>query len=472
MNRLLVANRGEIAVRILHAAAELGLRTVAVFSEDDAASLHVRRADEARPLRGAGVAAYLDVEQILALAKESDCAAIHPGYGFLSESAAFAASVENANLTFVGPTEGTLATFGNKATARALAESCGVPILRGSRDSVTLDEAQAFFTSLGSGAALMIKAIAGGGGRGMRVVFDRGEIAAAYERCRSEAQQAFGSGDVYVEELLPRARHIEVQVVGDGSGRVVHFGERECSIQRRHQKLVEIAPCPSLPAQLRERLIADALRMASQVKLRNAATFEFLVDASPWTPRGSRGGYYFIEANPRLQVEHTVTEEVFGIDLVRLQLQIASGKTLADLGLDQASIGTPRGFAVQVRINTETIAADGSVRPSGGTLVAFELPSGHGIRSDTCGYVGYRTNPNFDSLLLKLIGHSTSQRFADAVTRSVRALGEIRVEGVRTNIPFLRRLLEHPSFVANQIDTRFVEENAAGLAATEQEDDG
>ncbi|MBI3786161.1 MAG: carbamoyl-phosphate synthase large subunit [Deltaproteobacteria bacterium] len=473
MKTLLVANRGEIAARIMHAAAELGIRAVGVFSEDDELSLHTRRADEALPLRGRGAAAYLDIDQIIDVARHHGCDAIHPGYGFLSENAAFARQVVSAGLVFVGPAADTLDTFGNKSAARALAEQCGVPILRGSRAAVTLDEAQSFFSALATNPAMMIKALAGGGGRGMRAVRRADEVAQAYERCRSEALQAFGVGEVYVEELLPRARHIEVQVVGDGSGRVVHFGDRDCSVQRRHQKLIEIAPSPSLTPALRERIIADALRMAEAVKVRNAGTFEFLVDASATlTGTGSKAGYYFIEANPRLQVEHTVTEEVFGVDLVRIQLELAGGKSLAELGLDQDKIGAPRGFAIQVRINTESVAADGSVRAAGGTLVAFELPSGHGVRVDTCGYVGYRMNPSFDSLLVKLIGHSTAPRFADAVTRTARALGEIRIEGVRTNIPFLRRLLDDPRFVANQIDTRFVEDNAAELAAQDEAADG
>ena len=470
MRCLLVANRGEIAVRILHAAAELGIRTVAVFSEDDARSLHARRADEAHPLPGAGAAAYLDIEGILAVARACGCDAIHPGYGFLAENAAFARRAAAAGITFVGPSPETLELFGDKTQARALAERCGVPALAGTAGAVTVEQASAFLASLGSGGAMMLKAVAGGGGRGMRVVRQAEEVAEAHARCRSEALQAFGNGDVYVEQLMPRARHIEVQVVGDGSGAVAHLGERECSIQRRHQKLVEIAPCPSLSAGLRARLTADAVRMAGAVRYQNAGTFEFLVEAGGM---GEDAAYAFIEANPRLQVEHTVTEEVLGIDLVRMQLQLAAGAALAELGLGQAGAAgaetlVPRGFAVQVRVNTETMGADGVARPSSGTLVAFEVPSGHGVRTDTCGYVGYQTNPGFDSLLAKLIGHSTSPRFADAVARTARALGELAVEGVRTNISFLARVLRHPDFVANRIDTRFVEEHIAELVAPDE----
>ena len=474
MKKLLVANRGEIAVRIMHAAAELGIPTVAVFSEDDAFSLHTRRADEAHPLRGVGVGAYVDIEQLLAAAQTHACDAIHPGYGFLSERAEFARRCAEAGITFVGPRADTLALLGDKTQARALAERCGVPLLKGSAHAASVDEVREFLTSLGPTGAIVIKAVAGGGGRGMRVVRRLEDVEAAYARCRSEALQAFGSGEVYVEQLMEPSRHIEVQLIGDGSGEVSHLGERECSIQRRHQKLVEIAPCPALSPELRARLAADAVRMAEAVRLLNAGTFEFLVDADvvsaarlPDTPPGGRPPYAFIEANPRLQVEHPVTEEVLGIDLVKIQLQLAAGKSLADLGLRQADIPTPRGFALQVRINTETMGADGLARPTVGTLVEFEVPSGHGVRTDTCGYVGYRTNPNFDSLLAKLIGHSTSSRFADALTRTARALCEFKIEGVRTNIPLLQRLLQGADFVANRIHTRFLEEHIAELTAAD-----
>jgi acetyl/propionyl-CoA carboxylase alpha subunit/acetyl-CoA carboxylase carboxyltransferase component len=462
MRTLLVANRGEIAVRIMHAAAELGIRTVAVFSEDDADSLHVRRADTALPLRGIGAVAYLDLEQIVAAAQQSGSDAVHPGYGFLSERTELAQRCAAQGIVFVGPDPETLASFGNKLEARLLAQRCEVPVLRGTADAVSLEEAKTFLAALGDEGAAVIKAVAGGGGRGMRVVRHVEQVDAAYVRCQSEALQAFGNPEVYVEQLMPHARHIEVQVVGDGSGRVTHLGERECSIQRQHQKLIEIAPCPSLSSEQREQITAYAVRLAQAVKLRNAATFEFLVDLASGS--SSAGGAYFIEANARLQVEHTVTEEVMGVDLVRIQLQLASGKSLGEIDLEQSALPAPRGFAIQVRINTETMAADGSPRPASGTLVAFDLPSGHGVRTDTCGYVGYRTNPNFDSLLAKLIGHSTSPRFADAVARTARALAELKIEGVRTNIPFLQRLLQHPEFVANRIHTRFVEDNAGVLA--------
>lgn len=462
LTRLLIANRGEIAIRIMRAAAELGIRTVAIFSEDDAQSLHLRKADEVRPLRGKGVAPYLDIEQILAAAKESGCDAIHPGYGFLSENATFARRCTEEGIIFVGPRAEVLDLFGDKGQARALAERCGVPVLRGTSEPTSLEQARAFLAALGDGGAMMIKAVAGGGGRGMRAVFQPQEVEEAYTRCQSEARQAFGNSDVYVEQLLPRARHIEVQILGDGSGAVSHLGERECTIQRRNQKLVEIAPSPSLSPTLRARLTAAAVRLAEAVRYENVGTFEFLLDA---TIQNDDAPFAFIEANPRLQVEHTVTEEVTGIDLVQTQLHLATGCSLAELGLRQSDIPTPHGFAMQVRVNMETLGTDGSVRPSGGTLTAFEVPSGPGLRTDTFGYVGYRTSPSFDSLLAKLIGHSHSTSFADVVARTYRALCEFKIEGVATNISFLQSLLQHPEFVANRVYTRFVEQHLAELVA-------
>ncbi len=460
LTSLLIANRGEIAIRIARAAAELGLRTVAIFSEDDAQSLHTQRTDDALPLQGRGAAAYLDIEQILALAARASCNAIHPGYGFLSENAEFARRCAEAGMTFVGPQAETLALFGDKGQARTLAERCDVPTLPGTSGPTSVDEAKAFLASLGAGGAVMLKALAGGGGRGMRAVSAVDDLEAAYARCQSEATAAFGNGDVYVEQLIPRARHIEVQVVGDGSGAVSQLGERECSIQRRNQKLVEIAPSPGLSSGLRERLSSAAVRLAQEVHYASLGTFEFLVDAEQ---DGDSAPFAFIEANARLQVEHTVTEEVTGVDLVKAQLRLAGGSSLADLGLTQERIPEPRGFAMQVRINMETIASDGTPRPSGGTLSAFEVPSGPGLRTDTFGYVGYTTSPSFDSLLAKLIGFSPSSDFSDVVTRTYRALCEFKIEGVATNIPFLQSLLRHPAFVKNQIYTRFVEDHGAEL---------
>jgi acetyl/propionyl-CoA carboxylase alpha subunit/acetyl-CoA carboxylase carboxyltransferase component len=463
VTRLLIANRGEIAIRIARAAAELGMHTVAVFSEDDAASLHLRKTDETRALRGRGAAAYLDIEQIIALAKDAGCDAIHPGYGFLSENARFARRCAEQGIRFVGPDADTLDLFGDKVKARALAQRHQVPVLAGTASATSLEQAQAFLASL-NGGAMMIKAVAGGGGRGMRSVQRAQDVAAAYARCRSEALAAFGNADVYVEQLVACARHIEVQVIGDGHG-VTHLWERECTLQRRHQKLIEVAPSPTLPHPLQRRIIDAALRMAEATRYASLGTFEFLVDASDHTPHPP---FYFIEANARLQVEHTVTEEVTGIDLVKAQLQLANGASLTALGLTQHEIPTPRGFAVQVRINMESMDAHGNAVPSGGTLSAFEAPSGPGIRVDSCGYGGYTTNPNFDSLLAKLIASTPSGRYPEVLVRAYRALCEFRIEGVDTNIGFLQNLLTRPDVIGNRVHTGFVEEHIAALIEPEQ----
>ncbi|HVN63694.1 MAG TPA: carboxyl transferase domain-containing protein, partial [Candidatus Binataceae bacterium] len=305
----------------------------------------------------------------------------------------------------------------------------------------------------------------GGGGRGMRVVTRLDEAEAAYRRCQSEAAAAFGNGEVYVEKLIPRARHIEVQIVADGSGGVSHLWERECSIQRRHQKLVEIAPSPSLPATMRNRLTAAAVRMAREARYDNIGTFEFLVEAAAGQDESP---FAFIEANPRLQVEHTVTEEVTGIDLVKLQLQLAAGRSLQELGLTQPDIPAPRGFAIQTRINTESIGADGSIKPSAGAITVFEPPSGPGVRVDSFAYAGCTANPNFDPLLAKLIVHSDSKEFARTVDKAYRALCEFRIEGASTNLRFLQNLLHHPEFIANRVYTRFVDDHIAELAAPDE----
>lgn len=458
-SRLLIANRGEISIRIARAAGELGLTSVAVYSEDDEKSLHVRRADDAVALKGVGAAAYLDIEGILAAAKSASCDAIHPGYGFLSENAQFARRCAQEGICFVGPSPEALSLFGDKAHARALAQQLGVPLLPGTQGPTDLAQAQAFFRSLGANAAVMVKAIAGGGGRGMRSVTRIEDLPEAFERCRSEALSAFGLADVYVEQFLPLARHIEIQILGDGKT-ITHLGERECTLQRRNQKIVEIAPSPTLAEEMRRKIISAAIRMAEAAHYTSLGTFEFLVDCSVEGPDAT---FAFMEANPRLQVEHTITEEVTGIDLVRTQLEIASGRTLRELGLSQDKAPPARGFAIQLRINTETMDASGNSKPSGGTLGVFEPPSGPGIRVDSYGYAGYRTNPNFDSLLAKLIGHSSSPDYRDAVSRTYRALCEFRIEGVATNIALLQNLMVHPAFAANKVYTRFVEDEAGVL---------
>jgi len=457
MTRILIANRGEIAIRIARAAAELNLRSVAVYSAEDARSLHVARADEAHGLEG-GAAAYLDGAQLIAVARAAGCAAIHPGYGFLSENAQFARQCAQAGIIFVGPRPEVLALFGDKAQARALAQRCGVPLPEGSDGPVALEQARDFFQAHGP---LLIKAVAGGGGRGIRPVLHAGELDEAYARCRSEARAAFGNDAVYVERLIARARHIEVQVVGDGKGHIAHLGERECTLQRRRQKLVEIAPSPSLSAAQRERITAAAMTMATAAHYDNLGTFEFLLDESA----GDSDAFVFIEANPRLQVEHTVTEAVTGIDLVQTQLQLALGRSLGELGLTQDDIPAARGYAVQLRINMESLDANGEARPACGTLTVFEPPSGPGVRVDTFGYAGYATNPQFDSLLAKLIVHSSSAQFGAALAKTARALDEFRIEGVATTQGLLRNLLHHPDVRANRVDTRFVENHASELSA-------
>ena len=459
MRKLLIANRGEIAIRIARTAAEMGVSTVAIYSEDDAASLHVRKTDAAVALKGAGPAAYLNAAQILALCGEVGADALHPGYGFLSEDAAFARACDAAGVLFVGPSAEALEAFGDKARARALAQSCGVPILAGTQGATSLDEAQAFLAGLGSRGAVMVKAVSGAGGRGMRPAASPAELEQAFARCASEAQAAFGDRSLYVEQFVARARHIEVQILGDGIA-VSHLCDRDCSLQRQRQKVVEIAPA-TLPEALRERLFEAACTLGRAVAYRGLGTIEFLVHGD------DEPVFVFMEANPRLQVEHTVTEEVTGLDLVRLQIELARGATLADLHLTQGEVPRPRGVAVQARINLETMSASGEARPVGGVLTHFEAPSGPGVRVDGFGYAGYRTSVRFDSLLAKLVAHAPSGDPAAALAKARRALSEFKIEGAPTNMAFLDRLLAHPAVVRGETHTRFIEEAMADLAATD-----
>ena len=449
---LLIANRGEIAIRIARACADLEIRSVAVFAEDDDASLHTRKADLAVPLKGRGVPAYLDMDQLIAIAAAQGCDAIHPGYGFLAENAEFARRCQAAGITFIGPAPEVLELFGDKAAARALAERCGVPLVAGINQAVSLEQAQAFCAEHG---AVMLKALAGGGGRGMRAVFEPATLAEAYARCQSEAQAAFGNGALYIEQLVSDARHIEVQVLGDGSGAVSHLWERDCSLQRRNQKLVEIAPSPDLDSGVRDAMIAAALQLAADVKYCGIGTFEFLLDAA------QPGRFYFMEANPRVQVEHTVSEQVTGIDLLHTQLKLVAGQSLAALGLLQPP--AVQGFAVQLRINLETLHADGSTRPAVGTLTAFDPPSGPGLRVDGYGYAGYPVSPSYDSLLAKLIAQGAD--YPAALRRAYRALSEFRLEGVANNLHLLQNLLRHPAVQRHQVNTRFVENQLSELLA-------
>lgn len=459
IKKILIANRGEISIRISRAAADMGIESVAVFSTDDSKSLHVRSADQAYPLEGRGAIAYLDIDQIIAAAKVTGCDAIHPGYGFLSENGDFARRCAKERLIFIGPRSDLLDLFGSKTKARELAQRCGVPLLPATSGACSLEEAKAFFASLGPDAAVMIKAIMGGGGRGMRPVYNPADLDDAYVRCQSEARATFGCGDVYVEKLMKRPRHIEVQIVGDGK-EVIHLGERDCTMQRRNQKLIEIAPCPTLSTDMRDRITIAALCLARESNYLGLVTMEFLLEED-------ENVFAFMEANPRLQVEHTITEEVTGVDLVRTQIEIASGKSLADLGLSQ-NAPHPNYYAMQLRINMETIDSSGAANPAGGKLKLYEVPSGPGIRVDGYGYNGYTSNPAFDSLLAKLIVTSRSSLYEDLVRKAGRALSEFRIEGIDTNISFLRTLLSHPEFVQNHIYTRFVEEHAHELVPDPQ----
>ncbi|MFW0787903.1 carboxyl transferase domain-containing protein [Gordonia sp. CPCC 206044] len=441
---LLVANRGEIAVRIIATAAALGIRTVAVHPADDRDCAHVTRADDAVELPGAGPTAYLDVQAVVDAAVRTGAQALHPGYGFLSENSMLAQRCAAAGITFVGPSPEALALFGDKTAARDHAASVGVPVPA----AAAADDAHRFFDSLGPGAAVMVKARAGGGGRGMRPVTDTPDLEDALRRCSSEAQSAFGDGVVYVEQLYPDARHIEVQVAGDGA-QTVTLGDRDCSVQRRRQKLIEIAPAPALSDTLREALHRAAV--ATVGKYRGLATVEFLVTGDD---------FVFLEVNPRLQVEHTVTEEVTGLDLVEIGLGLAVGRSVSDLGI--ADGVTLRGWALQARLNAETIGADGTVTPSSGILRRFAPPTGRGIRVDTHGYVGYSMNPRYDSLLAKVIVRGDD---ATLTGRAERALAQFDLDGVRTNRGVLRALLSQAGLMTGGLDTTYVDGHIGELLA-------
>ena len=463
-NKLLIANRGEIAVRIQRSAREMGLPTVAVHAVDDQDSLHVLCSDEAAQLHGAGAAAYLDIEQIIAAARQYDCDAIHPGYGFLAENAEFAAACQQAGVAFVGPNPEALALFGDKLRARDLAVASGVPVLAASEVIADTTTALAFYDAVKHDGGMILKAVAGGGGRGMRVIERREDIATALERAAAEAEAAFGSGELYAETLIRRAVHIEVQIVADRHGNVNHLGERDCSIQRRHQKVVEVAPSPQLPAGLRSRIQNAAVELAGAAEYDSVGTFEFLVDGTPLADgAGDDAPFYFIEANPRLQVEHTVTEEVTGVDLVRTQLAIASGATLESLGLAQGKAPAPRGYAIQLRVNMERLEVDGTASPRSGTLSAFRPPDGPGVRVDTFGYEGYRTSGLYDSLLAKLIVSTGQPDFSATVQRARRALDEFVIDGVETNLGVLMNMMDDPVVQAGALYTRYVDDRLETL---------
>lgn len=449
--KLLVANRGEIAIRAFRAANELGIRTVAVYAHEDRNSLHCQKADEAYQVGEPGhpVRAYLDVDDIVRVAKEAGADAIYPGYGFLSENPRLATAAAEAGITFVGPPAKVLASAGNKVTAKEQAIAAGVPVLRSTPASKDLDALLAGADEIGF--PVFCKAVAGGGGRGMRLVQTRDELRPALEAAMREADSAFGDPTMFIEQAVVRPRHIEVQILADTTGETVHLFERDCSVQRRHQKVVELAPAPNLSEEKRAELYRDAVAFARSIDYVNAGTVEFLLDTA-----GDRAGeHVFIEMNPRIQVEHTVTEEITDVDLVQSQIRIAAGETLADLGLTQDDISM-HGFALQCRVTTED-PADG-FRPDTGRITAYRSPGGAGVRLDG-GTInpGAEISPHFDSMLAKVT--CRGRDLASAIARSHRAVSEFRIRGVATNIPFLLNLLDDPQFRAGDVSTHFIEEH-------------
>lgn len=452
LKKVLVANRGEIPIRIFRTAHELSLHTVAVYSHEDRLSMHRQKADEAYEIGARGqytpVGAYLAGEEIIKIAVEHNVNMIHPGYGFLSENAEFARNVENAGLIFVGPSPDTIDALGDKVSARKLAMKCNVPVVPGTPGPVEkFDHVKDFTDEFGF--PIIIKAAFGGGGRGMRVVREQASLKDAFERATSEAKAAFGNGTVFVERFLDKPKHIEVQLLGDNLGNVVHLYERDCSVQRRHQKVVEIAPAMDLPVETRDAILADAVRLARSVKYRNAGTAEFLVD--------QQNRYYFIEINPRIQVEHTITEEVTGIDIVAAQIQIAAGASLEQLGLTQDHISS-RGFAFQCRITTEDPAR--SFAPDTGKIEVYRSAGGNGVRLDGGnGFAGAIITPHYDSMLVKCTCRGSTYEIVRR--KMLRALVEFRIRGVKTNIPFLIKLLTHPTFVEGRCWTTFIDDTPA-----------
>ena len=449
MKKILVANRGEIPIRIFRTAHELSLQTVAVFSYEDRLSMHRQKADEAYVIGKRGqytpVGAYLAGDEIIKIAKQHGVNMIHPGYGFLSENAGFARAVEAAGLIFIGPTGDTIDALGDKVSARTLAMKSEVPVVPGTPGPVEKFEDVKAFTDE-YGFPIIIKAAFGGGGRGMRVVREQASLKDSFERATSEAKSAFGNGTVFVERFLDRPKHIEVQLLGDSHGNVVHLYERDCSVQRRHQKVVELAPAKDLPTEVRDKILNDAVKLAKSVNYRNAGTAEFLVD--------QQNRYYFIEINPRIQVEHTITEEITGIDIVAAQIQIAAGASLQQLGLTQEHIST-RGFAIQCRITTEDPAKGFS--PDTGKIEVYRSAGGNGVRLDGGnGFAGAIITPYYDSMLVKCTCLASTYEIVRR--KMLRALVEFRIRGVKTNIPFLGSLLTHPTFIEGNCWTTFIDD--------------
>ncbi len=437
--KVLIANRGEIALRVIRACHELGIRTVAVYSEADRESLHVRFADDDLCIGPPqGRLSYLKIPALIAAAELTGADAIHPGYGFLAENAEFADTCRASNIVFIGPTGEQIRAMGDKASARRLAAEANVPTVPGS-PGIMRDVEEALAVAQGIGFPVIIKATAGGGGKGMRIAHDAETFSQHFSLAQNEALSAFGNGEVYVEKYLSRPRHVEIQVLGDQHGRVVHLGERDCSVQRRHQKLIEESPSPALTPELRNQMGDAAVRLAAAIGYSGAGTIEFLLDED--------GAFYFMEMNTRIQVEHPVTEMVTGQDLVKEQVRVAAGERL--------SFGKVRfsGHAIEVRINAEDPFRN--FQPCPGLITAYHPPGGPGIRVDTHVYAGYTVPPYYDSLLAKLIAHGRDR--AEALARLRQALDTFILEGVTTTIPFLSRVIRHPDFVAGRIDTKFLE---------------
>jgi acetyl-CoA carboxylase biotin carboxylase subunit len=442
--KILIANRGEIALRVIAACRELDIRTVAIYSEADRDALHVRYADEdvcVGPYPSA--ASYLNISAIVSAAEITEADAIHPGYGFLSENAYFAEILHDCHIAFIGPSPDAMRKMGDKSLARRTVAAAGVPTVPGSPGPLeSVDEALAFARK--AGYPVILKAAAGGGGRGMRIARDERELSGAYETARAEAEKAFASSEVYLEKYLEAPRHVEFQIFGDTHGNVQHLGERECSIQRRHQKLIEEAPSPVLTADLRSRMGAAAIAAAKAVNYTNAGTIEFLLD--------TQDRFYFMEMNTRLQVEHPVTEEVTGVDMVKEQIRIAAGEPLSFAGRELK----PRGHAIEFRINAEDPV---TFAPSPGRLTAFHPPGGIGVRVDTAAYQGYLIPPHYDSLIAKLVVRGGDR--TEAIARARRALDLFEIEGIKTSIPVHRRILDDPEFQRGHVSTRFMERYAA-----------
>ena len=444
MNKVLIANRGEIALRIIRTCREMGLSTVAVYSTADRESLHVKYANEAvcigPPSSGES---YLKPDRILTAVEITGADAIHPGYGFLSENPMFSQICRDHGITFIGPDPETIRMMGDKSVAKSTMQASGVPVVPGS-DGVVPSEEAGFALAKEIGFPVMIKASAGGGGRGMRAVMEPEDFSRHYHAAQAEANGAFGNPDVYIEKLIVKPRHVEIQVMGDGQGTTVHYGERECSVQRRHQKLLEEAPSSVVNQELRERMGAAAVRGAAAVDYVGAGTVEFLLDDD--------GNFYFMEMNTRIQVEHPVTEEVYGVDLIEQQIRVAMGERIEN---HSAQIN---GHAIECRINAEN--PDRNFSPSPGRISAFNLPGGLGVRVDTHVYADYTIPTNYDSMIAKLIVHGSSRK--QAIGRMQRALDEFVIEGVATTIPFHKKLLRHPAFLGGEVDTHFVEQEDWG----------